>query len=144
MSPLTISVIDADTLQAYRETDYRVLEGVPTTLHVDAVCPELALLHARYQTHCSAFITACNPLGRPAAASLNAQRQQALLAQLTRRKLVAMRGIGRHPTNGWPAEPSFLVLGITRRAARVLGRNFEQNAIVWSGHDAVPKLILLR
>jgi hypothetical protein len=141
---LTISAIDAETLQAYRETDYRVLEGLPTTLHVDAVCPELLILHARYQAHCSAFITACNPLGRGAAAALNAQRHETLLAELSRRKLVAIRGIGQHPTNKWPGEPSFLVLGITRRAARALGRQFEQNAIIWAGLDAVPELILLR
>ena len=144
MSPVTISAIDPETLQAYRETDYRVLEGLPTTLHVDAVCPQLQLLHDRYQAQCSAFITACNPLGDRLAGPLNAQRQQALLAELSRRKLEALRGIGQHPTNKWPGEPSFLVLGVTRRAARALGRQFEQNAIVWSGLAAVPELILLR
>jgi len=102
------------------------------------------LLHARYRVNCSAFITAYNPRGRRAAAPRNAQRQEALLAELSRRKLVAIRGIGQHPTNKWPGEPSFLVLGLTRRAARALGRQFEQNAILWSGLDAVPKLILLR
>jgi hypothetical protein len=144
MRQVTISAIDAGSLQAYRETDYRVLEGLPTTLHVDAVCPELLLLHARHQAHCSAFITACNPLGRRAAAALNAQRQAALQAELSRRKLVAIRGIGQHPRNDWPGEPSFLVMGVTRRAARALGRQFEQNAIIWSGPDAVPELIPLR
>jgi hypothetical protein len=144
MRPLTISAIDPETLQAYRETDYRVLGELPLTLHVDAACPELMLLHARYQSRSSAFITACNPLGRFIAAPLNAQRQQALLAELSRRKLVAIAGIGQHPTNQWPGEPSFLVLGVTRGGARALGRQFEQNAIVWSGPDAVPKLILLR
>jgi hypothetical protein len=144
MRPLTISAIDPETLRAYRETNYRVLEGLPMTLHVDVACPELVLLHARYQATCSAFMTACNPLGRRAAAPLNAQRQETLLAELSRRKLVALRGIGRHPTNTWPGEPSFLVLGVTRPAARTLGRQFEQNAIVWSGRAAVPELILLR
>jgi Protein of unknown function (DUF3293) len=144
MRPLTISAIDLETLQAYRETDYRVLAGRRATLHIDALCPQLMLLHARYQAHCSAFITACNPLGKRATAALNAQRQEALLAALSRRKLVALRGIGRHPSNSWPGEPSFLVLGIARRAARALGRQFEQNAIVWAGPDAVPRLVLLR
>jgi hypothetical protein len=144
MRPVSISAIDAETLQAYRETDYRVLEGLPTTLHVDAPCPELLLLHARYQARCSAFITACNPRGRRAAAALNTQRQEALRGELSRRRLVALRGIGRHPTNKWPAEPSFLVMGMTRRAARELGRQFEQNALIWSGYDAVPELMLLR
>ncbi len=140
----TISLIDLETLQAYKETDYRVLDVVPMTLRVDAVCPELGLLHARYQASCSAFVTACNPLGRRAAAQVNVQRQDALLAELSRRKLVAIRGIGQHPTNKWPGEPSFLVLGMTRWAAQALGRQFEQNAIVWSGFDTVPELILLR
>jgi hypothetical protein len=35
-------------------------------------------------------------------------------------------------------------LGVTRRAAQALGRQFEQNAIVWAGAAAVPELILLR
>jgi hypothetical protein len=144
MRPVTISAIDADTLQAYRETHYKVLEGLPTTLRVDAVCPELLLLHARYRAHCSAFITACNPLGERVATPLNALRQEALRTELARRKLEAIRGIGQHPTNQWPAEPSFLVLGIARRAARALGHQFEQNAIIWAGPDAVPELVLLR
>jgi hypothetical protein len=144
MRALTISAIDAETLQAYRETNYRVLEGPPMTLHVDAACPELLLLHARYQVSCSAFITACNPLGIRTAAPLNAQRQEVLLAELSRRKVVALRGIGQHPTNQWPGEPSFLVLGVTRRTAQALGRQFEQNALVWAGLAAVPELILLR
>jgi hypothetical protein len=136
--------LDAEILRAYRETEYRVVEGLPTTLHVDAVCPQLLLLHARHQVNCSAFITACNPLGKLVAAPLNAQRDAALMAELSRRKLVALRGIGQHPTNDWPGEPGFLVLGITRRVARALGRQFEQNAIIWSGFDAVPELVLLR
>ena len=144
MRPLSISAIDPETLQAYRETHYRVLGDSPLTLHVDAESADLRLLHARYQSRCSAFITACNPLGRVAAAPLNAQRQQALLVELSRRKLAVIPGIGQHPTNPWPGEPSFLVPGLTRRSAQALGRRFEQNAIVWSGFDAVPKLILLR
>ena len=33
---------------------------------------------------------------------------------------------------------------VEQRIEIALGRQFEQNAIVWSGLDAVPKLILLR
>ncbi|HEX3835468.1 MAG TPA: DUF3293 domain-containing protein [Steroidobacteraceae bacterium] len=131
-------------MQAYRETEYRVLEVLPMTLRIDAASAQLKLLHASHHARCSAFITACNPWGRPAAASVNAQRQEVLRAELSRRQLRAIRGIGQHPTNQWPGEPSFLVLGVTRRAAQALGRQFEQNAIVWAGAAAVPELILLR
>jgi hypothetical protein len=36
------------------------------------------------------------------------------------------------------------VPGLTRTAAQQLGRQFEQNAIIWADADAIPELILLR
>jgi len=36
------------------------------------------------------------------------------------------------------------VPGLSLEASKSLGARFEQNAIVWSGADAVPQLILLR
>jgi hypothetical protein len=57
---------------------------------------------------------------------------------------VAIPGIGVHPTGEWRGEPSYLVPGLSREAAEELGRQFEQNALIWSGADAVPELLLLR
>lgn len=137
-------VVDPATLAAYRQTEYRVFGAVPAILRVGIGSPQLALLHAAYQTQCSTFITACNPLGLIADETVNQQRQEALAAQLAGAGLVAIAGIGEHPANSWPGEPSFLVPGLTRTAAEQLGRQFEQNAIIWAGADAVPELILLR
>jgi hypothetical protein len=142
--PTLITVIDPATLEAYRETEYRVLADEPVTLRVAVASAALALLHARYRTDCSAFLTACNPRGEMVAAAENAQRQEALAQEVSRRGLTAIAGIGQHPTNGWPGEVSLLVLGLTRAAAQRLGRKFEQNAIIWSGAHAVPELVLLR
>jgi hypothetical protein len=142
--PTLITVIDPATLKAYRETEYRVLGDEPVTLRVAVACAGLALLHERYRTDCSAFLTACNPLGEIVAAAVNAQRREALAQEVSRRGLTAIAGIGQHPTNGWPGEISLLVLGLTRAAAQALGRRFEQNAIIWSGANAVPELVLLR
>jgi hypothetical protein len=36
------------------------------------------------------------------------------------------------------------VLGLDLAAAHRLANDFEQNALVWVGADAVPKLVLLR
>ena len=44
----------------------------------------------------------------------------------------------------WPAEPSFLALGIDLVTAKILGRHFDQNALVWINDDAIPRLVLLR
>ena len=44
----------------------------------------------------------------------------------------------------WPPEPSYLVLGSALDAAKAIGTELRQNAIVWCGPDCLPQLILLR
>lgn len=138
------SSIDPATLQAYRETEYRVLGTVPAVLHIGVRCADLAVLHDAHQTLCSGFVTACNPQGQMVSDRLNARQQQALVAEISRRGLTAIPGLGVLPGGEWRGEPSFLVPGLTRAAAEELGRQFAQNAVVWSGADAVPELLLLR
>jgi hypothetical protein len=83
-------------------------------------------------------------LGTIADDAINAQRQAALAEELTCRGRRALPGIGQHPTEDWRGEPSYWVPGLAREAAQNLGIQFQQNAIVWAGSDAVPELILLR
>lgn len=138
------SDIDAVTVQAYLETDYIVHAADTFAFKVGSSNTELAGLYAAHGSDCSAFITAFNPFSKQLDAGENSQRQSSLEAELTRRGLKYFPGIGQHPSNLWPGEPSFLVLGITLESAKTLGARFEQNAIVWSGSDAVPQLVLLR
>ncbi|CAG2147778.1 DUF3293 domain-containing protein [Cupriavidus numazuensis] len=138
------SAIDDATLRAYRETEYRVHGDAPLTLKIDEPNAPLAALHERLHVASSAFITAANPLSQPCDPSLNDARQQALADELVQLGFTAIPGVGQHPDNGWPGEPSFLVPGISLEAVRMLGAKYGQNAIVWSGADAVPRLILLR
>ncbi len=136
--------ISAATLQAYRETEYRVAGDTPLTLRVGLACPELLSLHARHRCSTSAFVTACNPCSRSLTDAENHARHAQLGAELASRGLAHFEGVGQHPTNGWPGEPSYLILGLDLEAARALGNRHEQNAIVWIGPDSVAQLILLR
>lgn len=138
------SVIDPRTIQAYLETDYRVNGEPGFVLRVGQASSDLLSAHAHQQTDCSAFLTACNPFSESLDPDANAALQTALATELSRRGLAFLPGIGRHPTNGWPGEDSFLVFGLTLEAAKALGARLEQNGFVWSGADAVPQLILLR
>ena len=52
--------IDASTVQAYLETEYRVHGDEPFTFKVGEVCPALAAVHKRHRVDCSAYITAFN------------------------------------------------------------------------------------
>ena len=45
---------------------------------------------------------------------------------------------------GWPAERSHFALGLGLEAARAIGTDLDQDAIVWVGADAIAQLILLR
>jgi len=144
LARLSNSDISPSLVQAYLETDYQVLSDNPFTLKVDVLCPALARLHQVHQVTCSAFVTACNPYSQQLNDTDNAKRQIELEQALIHRGFVLLNGVGQHPSNDWPGEPSYLVLGIDLDAAKILGNQFEQNAIIWSSHDAEPHLILLR
>lgn len=137
------SVIDPHTIQAYRETDYRVHAGAPFTLRIGEPSAALVSLHDAHNAGCSAFITACNPHSQTLVAAANASRQKMLAGRLKERGLTFVSGVGQHPAGEWKEE-SFLVLGLPLEEAKALGIEFEQNAIVWSGSDGVPQLVLLR
>lgn len=137
------STLPPDLIQAYRETHYRA-PALHLTLIVDQPNPDLDRAHRRHGVACSAFITACNPFSVRLTDAENADRQAGLAADLRARSLSFTDGIGQHPGNGWLGEPSFLVFGLELESAKVLCTGLEQNAFIWSGPDAVPRLILLR
>ncbi|SMG07390.1 DUF3293 domain-containing protein [Paraburkholderia susongensis] len=137
------SNIDPATIKAYRETNYCVEGDMPITLQVDQKNDALSTLHKAMGVESSVFITAWNPYSRKCDDETNAGLQKKLIDELTTRGLRFVNGVGRHPASDW-AEPSFLVLGISLEAAKRLGKQYEQNAIVWCGVDAVPQLVLLR
>ena len=136
--------LNAFLISAYRETEYRFIQGCCCVLKVDVTSLELANFYKAKGVTCAAFITAYNPFSRTLSDTENRQRQAKLAAELSLRSLSYLEGVGQHPSSNWPGEPSFLVLGVALEAAKSLGKTFEQNAIIWSGPDAVPTLILLR
>ncbi|MBP0635926.1 DUF3293 domain-containing protein [Cupriavidus sp. AcVe19-6a] len=138
------SAIPQDVIRAYLETHYHVHGSVPTTLKVGEPTPVLSALHEAAGVDCSAYITACNPFSKEQEPARNAELQQALAETLRQLGLRHIDGIGQHPDNGWTGEASFLVLGLGLDDAKALGTQLGQNAVVWSGADALPRLILLR
>jgi hypothetical protein len=136
--------LSAATVRAYRQTHYRVLALRRFTLHISRHSEPLQALHATYDVGCSAFVTASNPYSQPCSLARNSARHQALIASLARHGHAYLPAYGRHPAGTWPAERSVLVLGLTLWQAQALGAALQQNAIVWSGANATPQLILLR
>jgi hypothetical protein len=148
MSKPVASNLPPALVQAYRETYYQVNAGPadlpPCVLRVDEVSNSLAALHKNLGVDCSAFVTACNPWSENLVDKENVKRMDKLRQLLRTRSLRWLEGVGQHPGNLWPGEPSVLVWGLSLAAAKVLAQDFEQNTFVWSGADARPQLVLLR
>ena len=138
------SEIEPSTIAAFKETQYRVDATAPFVLRIDEACTELAYHFKKARVDSCAYITAVNPFSEQLDKVKNAERQATLERELKRRGLSYILGIGQHPNNQWPGEPSFLVLGLSLEAAKVMGRKHEQDALVWCGSDMVARLILLR
>lgn len=134
---------DQDLLKAYLETDYFVRTDPVFTLRIGQQCSQIIKLHKQYRVECSAFITAFNPYSESCSLNENRSRQELLTSELKVRSLKFVEGIGKHPSNSWPCEPSLLIFGLSLEAAKMLGVRFEQNAILWIGKDAIPELVLL-
>ncbi len=142
---LAHSEIPAEKIEAYLKTEYRFGEGPDAvTLRIDQRSDALARLYASSSVMCGLFVTAHNPFGRAQSIEANEAAHRRLAADLKALSARVIEGAGADPSGAWPEEKSFFALGIDRDAARKLGDRHRQDAIVWAGADAVPKLILLR
>jgi putative PIN family toxin of toxin-antitoxin system len=88
----------------------------------------------------AAFVTPANPRGERRSEAQNRAALAELAAALA---FPFYTGEGRDPAGSWPAEPSLLVVGISRGEAEALGREWRQNAIVFAEKGAAPELVML-
>lgn len=149
---MTRSEVSGDLIAAYRATVYRVKPGMGSDgdaiiLRVGQYSEPLSRLFAASGHQCAAFITASNPFSVPQSDEENLAACARLYDRLQRQLGNAGRireGEGCDPTGAWPGEKSFLALGLDFETSQALGREFGQNAVVWAGSDAIPRLVLLR
>ena len=137
--------IQSGKIAAYTATNYRVGHGESVfTLRIGEVCAGLQALYQSSGHRCGLFITAFNPWGESQSDEVNEAAHRRLGEHLRGLAGEVVEGAGEDPTGAGPAEKSYLVLGIDEDTARQLGERAHQDAVVWVGDDAVPKLILLR
>ena len=142
---LAQSEISAEKIEAYRKTDYRFGEGADAViLRVDLRSEELARLYSSSGFTCGAFVTAYNPYGTAQGIEANEAAHECLGTDLRALSARVIEGAGADPSGAWPEEKSYFALGIDLEAASTLGKRYRQDAIIWAGGDAIPKLILLR
>jgi Protein of unknown function (DUF3293) len=138
------STIPLELIQAFRETAYRVEAPEPFVLSIDERSEPLGQLYSAHSVSSCAFITAWNPYSESLSAEENSTRQIQLAKDVRELGLKLIEGEGKHPDGLWPGEASYLVLGLSLDEAQKLGQQYQQNAILWCGADAIPRLVLLK
>lgn len=139
------TAISDELVAAYRATEYRVTSSTdPVVLRIDRQSEDLINLFARAGKTGATFITAENPFSESLTESENAANQARLYQDLTASGATIFEGYGQGEDPAWPAEASYLAIGISREQACELGCKYQQNAIIWIDADGVPELLLLR
>lgn len=142
---LVSSEISTDLIASYRAADYRAGAGsAAVILHIDQYSESLSQLLAASGQQCAVFITACNPHSQPQSLAANQEAHAYLRDELKYLTDQIIEGTSSDPTGTWPPEQSLLALGVDLDKSKALGRQLGQNAVVWAGADAIPRLILLR
>ncbi len=133
--------------RAYRATRYTAArEGVSVCIRIGEVCaqldPWLVAAHAQEW----AYVTACNPRSRVLSSEQNAARMAALVVDLGVIGWPMVHGAGEPAPDeasqvNWTAEPSVLVLGLSREAALELAVRYDQHAFVYGRRGQAAELI---
>jgi hypothetical protein len=135
--------LDPALYEAYRSTRYSAwTEDEELVLQVDEPNPTLERLMRREDVRGGCFVTAWNPCGENTDPDANMAANARLHATLQSKGWRVFEGEGKGEAGDWPAEASFLALGCSLDDASGLCVDFRQNAVLWFGSDAVPRLIL--
>ena len=87
----------------------------------------------------AAIITAWNPRSQKLSEAENKTRNSALRSQL--KEYTIFNALGQGCDASWPAEESFLVIGISKEQVELVVVEFEQNAYIWFEFDQQASLV---
>lgn len=128
---------------AYRNTIFRVFNGISFDLKIDVFSVELKQCFKDCNASTCAIITAHNPYSKLLNDSENNKRNIELLSEINKIGLDHLNAVGLDPEDEWQGEVSFLVFNISLLEAQRIGNKYQQNAIVWAESDCIPRLIFL-
>ncbi len=127
-------------IEAYKNTKYIVFK--PTLIiEIGKLNQEIDDIMINHNSNSWAFITAYNPFSRILTNDENRLRHDEL-KELTKDYMTFEgHGVGENPT--WEPELSLLIIGISKDDASKIGKEFEQNAIVYGEVNNSPELLIL-
>lgn len=126
----------------YQNAQYVVLSSPSIEFSIGQRSTPLDQLLTKYQQSTACFITACNPWGTDLDKEMNLEKMTVLEKDLIKTGLPYLHAFGSNSEGTWKEE-SFLIIGVDKQVASQLGRQYEQNAIIWVVKEQVPELIWL-
>ena len=139
-----MSNIKQELLDSYTEANYHVYANPSFILKIGQSSKELRKLLTDLNVKFAALITAFNPYSKELGLIENRLRNKILEGKIKSLALYYIKGDGRCGDSGEVGEESFLVFGLSKKQAINLGMESKQNAIVVSGTNATPSLLLLK
>lgn len=139
------SIISKNLIANYLGTHYQIGHGPDSiSLRINQYSEPLVKFLIASKQPCAAIISAYNPFSQLISNEKNLASHELLSNFLKNHSYSMIESLNTDPSEIWPAEKSFFVLSLDLNASKSLGRQFNQNAIVWISNDAIPRLILLR
>jgi hypothetical protein len=127
-------------IQAYKNTKYKVFNP-NLIIEIGVMNYDLNDLMGKNNVTEWAYITAFNPYSKVLTEIENNDRH--LQLQEVTKSFLTYKGHGVGTDSSWDPELSLLVIGISKAEAILIGKKFEQNAIVYGIIDSTPELLIL-
>tara|TARA_B100000035_G_scaffold311580_1_gene321373 strand:- start:14530 stop:15021 length:492 start_codon:yes stop_codon:yes gene_type:complete len=139
-----MSKIKKELLDSYSSANYHVYASSPFIMNIGKFSNELSKLMKDLNFLSASFITAFNPYSQKLDIQENRSRNKVLELKIQAMQFQYIKGDGRCINSKEVGEESFLVFGISKKEATLLGEESEQNAIVFCEGEAIPDLLLLK
>ena len=130
--------------QHYIDTAYIInINDKKYNIYINQVPP----IEIQHHIHSSkektgAIITAWNPLSKLLSEEENNKRNKKLHDSIL--DYTFLYALGQGANSSWPAEKSFLILGIDKESAEKLAVKYEQNAYIWLENNQLASLVFTR
>ena len=135
----------SELLAAYRATTYRVFfPDAVCDLRLDQTSEKLRQFLDNSGVLTFAILTAYNPASLKMHDANNERLQSEIELWLRQANYLVFSGENQADDEVWPIEKSCCVLGLSLLDACELGARYGQNAIVFGGVDAIPRLYWIK
>ena len=136
-------MISNELLKSYHATIYTT--NTPNAFHIKIGERNTALNEylAANKFESWAYITAENPFSKKLIEAENNVRNEKLEKEINQKGFSYLAGKGIPESMEWTPENSFLILNISLNQARMMARDYHQNAFVFGSLTVTPELIIL-